>query len=79
MNTAQNNTTVAFLRENGESKMYQEIIVRNRVDTMTKAFNYAVQKYGSKDCLGTRQILGKTKKLHEMKYIKTLLVNMSKI
>ena len=39
--------------------MFKEIIVRNRVDTMTKAFNYAVKKYGEKECLGTRQILGK--------------------
>lgn len=38
--------------------MFKEIIVRNGVDTMTKAFNYAVQKYGEKECLGTRQILG---------------------
>ena len=38
--------------------MFKEIIVRNGVDTMTKAFNYAVQKYGDKECLGTRQILG---------------------
>ena len=70
MNTAHNNTTVAFLRENGESKMYQEIIVRNRVDTMTKAFNYAVQKYGSKDCLGTRQILGKNQNCTKVNILK---------
>ena len=38
--------------------MYQEIIVRAKVDTVTKAFNYAVQKYQDKDCLGTRQVLG---------------------
>merc|ERR1711892_1610556 len=30
----------------------------NKVDTITKAFNYAVTKYGSKTCLGTRQVLG---------------------
>ena len=39
--------------------MYQEFIVRAKVDTVTKAFNYAVQKYQDKDCLGTRQVLGK--------------------
>ncbi len=39
--------------------MYQEIIVRAKVDTVTKAFNYAVQKYQDQDCLGTRQVLGK--------------------
>ena len=59
INTDNNNEKVAFLREKGESKMYEEIIVQNGVDTVTKAFNYAVQKYGNKDCLGTRQILGK--------------------
>ena len=39
--------------------MYQEFIVRAKVDTVTKAFNYAVQKYQDKDCLGTRQVLGR--------------------
>ena len=53
-----NSETVAFLRRNGDSEMFKEIIVRNGVDTMTKAFNYAVHKYGEKECLGTRQILG---------------------
>ena len=58
-NVAETNETVSYIREKGESKIYQEIIVRARVDTVTKAFNYAVQKYGEKDCLGTRQVLGK--------------------
>ena len=44
--------------------MFKEIIVRNGVDTMTKAFNYAVQKYGEKECLGTRQVLGKPLSIH---------------
>ena len=56
--TMNNSETVAFLRQNGDSEMFKEIIVRNGVDTMTKAFNYAVHKYGEKECLGTRQILG---------------------
>jgi long-chain acyl-CoA synthetase len=29
-----------------------------RVDTVTKGFNYAVKKFGNRECLGTRQILG---------------------
>ena len=58
-NVAETNETVSFVREKGESKIYQEIVVRAKVDTVTKAFNYAVQKYGDKDCLGTRQVLGK--------------------
>ena len=57
-NVAETNEKVSFLREKGESKLYQEIIVRAKVDTVTKAFNYAVQKYQDKDCLGTRQVLG---------------------
>ena len=39
--------------------MYNEIIIKNKVDTVTKAFNYAVKKYGNRDCLGTRQVLGR--------------------
>ena len=58
MNTCKNNETVAFLRKNGESKLYEEIIVRGGVDTISKAFNYAVKKHGNKDCLGTRKVLG---------------------
>ena len=29
-----------------------------QVDTVTKAFNYSVKKHGSKQCLGTREVLG---------------------
>ena len=29
-----------------------------QVDTVTKAFNYSVRKHGSKQCLGTREVLG---------------------
>ena len=46
--------------------MYNEIIIKNKVDTVTKAFNYAVKKYGNRDCLGTRQVLGKL--LHRYNY-----------
>jgi len=41
-----------------ENAVYKEIIKENKVDTITKAFNYAVAKYGSKQCLGTRQVCG---------------------
>ena len=30
---------------------------------MTKAFNYAVAKYGSRQCLGTREVLGETEEM----------------
>ena len=54
----QTDSQVSFRRDKGQSAIYQEIIVRNKVDTVTKAFNYAVKKYGGKECLGTREILG---------------------
>ena len=50
--------TVSFRRDKGNSPIYQEIIVSGKVDTVTKSFNYAVNKYKSKSCLGTREILG---------------------
>ena len=49
------------MRELGESHLYQEIIVDGGVDTVSKAFEYAVTKYGNKECLGTRKVLGNTK------------------
>ena len=49
---------VTFRRHKGNSKIYQEIIVEGKVDTVTKAFNFAVQKYGDRECIGTREILG---------------------
>ena len=49
---------VSFKRENGKSKLYDEIIVKGKVDTISKAIDYAVTKYQDKECLGTRQILG---------------------
>ena len=54
----QSDTEVSFRRDKGQSAIYQEIIVQNKVDTVTKAFNYAVKKYGGKEWLGTREILG---------------------
>jgi len=41
-----------------QNAVFKEIIADHGVDTITKAFNYAVAKYGSKQCLGTRQVLG---------------------
>jgi len=41
-----------------ENAVYKEIIIDNKVDTITKAFNYGVKKYGEKQCLGTREVLG---------------------
>ena len=28
------------------------------MDTVTKAFNYAVGKFGDRECIGTREVLG---------------------
>ena len=36
---------------------YKEIILENKVDTITKAFDHAVAKYGNKNCLGTRRVI----------------------
>jgi len=49
---------VSFRRDKGNSPIYQEIIVNGKVDTVTKSFNYAVNKYKSRSCLGTREVLG---------------------
>ncbi len=56
--TSSDDAAAAFKRERGDSPIYEEIIVRNNVDTVTKAFDYAVKKYGSRECLGTRDVLG---------------------
>lgn len=44
--------------KSNDNAVYKEVIIDNKVDTVTKAFNYAVSKYGEKQCLGTRQVLG---------------------
>ena len=49
---------VSFTREMGQSKLYEEIIVKGKVDTISKAFEYVVRTFQHQDCLGTRQILG---------------------
>jgi len=41
-----------------DNAKYKEIILDNKVDTLTKAFDFAVRKYGDKQCLGTREVLG---------------------
>lgn len=49
---------VGFTRDKGKSEIYTEMIVQAKVDTVTKAFDYAVRKHGDRTCLGTRQVLG---------------------
>ncbi len=49
---------VSFTRENGKSKIYDEMIVQGKVDTVATALDWAVKRYQGKDCLGTRRILG---------------------
>ena len=49
---------VSFTRVNGSSKLYDEIFVEGKVDTIQKAVDYAIAKHQDKECLGTRQILG---------------------
>jgi len=44
--------------KSNNNAVYKEIIIDNKVDTVTKAFNYAVTKYKEKQCLGTREVLG---------------------
>ena len=44
--------------KSNDNAVYKEIIIDNQVDTVTKAFNFAVSKYGEKQCLGTREVLG---------------------
>ena len=57
--TKHSNKMVSFKRINGNSKFYDEIIVKGKVDTVQKAFEFAVKSYGEKECLGTRKVLGK--------------------
>ncbi|XP_059098131.1 fatty acid CoA ligase Acsl3-like [Tigriopus californicus] len=56
--TERNAEAIAFRRDKGASEIYQEIIVRNGVDTVSKAFNYSVKKFGQKECLGIREVHG---------------------
>jgi len=62
----QSSQEVSWRREKSqENAVYKEYIIDNKVDTVTKAFNYAVAKYGNKNCLGTRQILGETEEMQK--------------
>lgn len=36
---------------------------------MTKAFNYAVTKFGEKQCLGTREVLGEMDEVRKQEQI----------
>ena len=56
--TIHTNDVVSFKREEGNSQYYDEIIVKGKVDTLTKALEFAAKRYKNKDCLGTRTILG---------------------
>ena len=33
-------------------------LLKGKVDTVIKAFKYAVGKFGDRDCIGTREVLG---------------------
>ena len=57
-NVTKSNKAVTYKRDKGSSQIYQEIIVQGKVDTVTKAFNYAVGKFGDRECIGTREVLG---------------------
>ncbi len=37
----------------------------DRIDTLEKVFDYAVTKFGDRQCLGTRRVLGTRKHLNE--------------
>lgn len=50
--------SITFRRDKGNSDIYQEIIVQGKVDTVTKAFNFAVKKFNDQTCIGTREVLG---------------------
>eukprot|EP00091_Calanus_sinicus_P002707 TRINITY_DN12796_c0_g1_i2.p2 TRINITY_DN12796_c0_g1~~TRINITY_DN12796_c0_g1_i2.p2 ORF type:complete len:308 (-),score=94.80 TRINITY_DN12796_c0_g1_i2:980-1867(-) len=41
-----------------ENNIYRELILKNNVDTVDKAWNNAVKLYDQKLCLGTRKVLG---------------------
>ena len=45
---------VSYIREKGTCPIYTDVIVKAKVDTVSKAFNYAVKKFGTQECLGTR-------------------------
>jgi len=46
-------------------KVYQELILKDKVDTMDKVWNNSVEKYGARRCLGTRKVLGEEEEKQE--------------
>ena len=46
-------------------KVYQELILKDNVDTMDKVWNNSVEKYGARRCLGTRKVLGEEEEKQE--------------
>jgi len=54
----ENSEMVSYIREKGASAIYTDAIVKGKVDTVLKSFNYAVKKFGTQECLGTREVLG---------------------
>lgn len=73
VNVDNNDKAVTFRRDKGDSDIYQEIIVKGKVDTVAKAFNFAVSKYNDRECIGTREILGEEDEVqHSGKVFKKL-------
>jgi len=55
---------VRFRRDrSNDNPTYNNIIIKHKVDTVTKAFNYSVQQHSTKQCLGTREILAEEDEL----------------
>merc|ERR1712012_1091512 len=46
-------------------KVYQQLILKDKVDTMDKVWNNSVEKYGARRCLGTRKVLGEEEEKQE--------------
>lgn len=55
--TAEDDTSITFSSVKPPSKFHQELLKEN-IDTMAKVFTYCSKKYGKRESLGTRQILG---------------------
>merc|ERR1719483_1934337 len=57
-----------------KKEIYKEIIIDNEVDTLTKAFKFAVDKYKEKNFLGTREVLDVEDEVQEDGKVLTKLV-----
>merc|ERR1739838_254531 len=56
---AKNETYISWTKEaSPENKSYSELILKNNVDTVDKAWNSSVKRHTKKLCLGTRTVLG---------------------